>query len=192
MPNWAFTSYVVTGEKKEVCDLYEKMKSLEERDGSLVKNAFGRTWLGNLVTLLGGSWEKVFCRGWWSNLRKNCDDGALRFDTESAWAELKDVRQFLQSKYPSLNIYFQSEEPGMAIYETNDGDGEYFPERIKVDHREDGDEYFETWEEVYEHVTGITGVCVSSYGELCAATKAYNKEHPENCIYFNEFKTVEE
>lgn len=27
MPNWCFTSYVVTGEEKEVCDLYEKMLS---------------------------------------------------------------------------------------------------------------------------------------------------------------------
>lgn len=34
-------------------DLYEKMKSLEEREKPLVENDFGVTWLGNLVTLLG-------------------------------------------------------------------------------------------------------------------------------------------
>ena len=41
MPNWCFTSNVVTGDEKEVCDLYEKMRSLEEREKSLVENGFG-------------------------------------------------------------------------------------------------------------------------------------------------------
>lgn len=61
MPNWCSTSYVVTGDKNEVRDLYEKMRSLEEREKPLVKNGFGVTWLGNLVTLLGRSWEEVYC-----------------------------------------------------------------------------------------------------------------------------------
>ena len=56
MPNWCSTSYVVTGDKNEVRDLYEKMRSLEEREKPLVENDFGVTWLGNLVTLLGRSW----------------------------------------------------------------------------------------------------------------------------------------
>ena len=43
MPNWCSTSYVVTGDKKEVRDLYEKMKSLEEREKPLVENDFGVT-----------------------------------------------------------------------------------------------------------------------------------------------------
>lgn len=192
MPNWCDTSYIVTGEKEEVCDLYEKMKSLEERDESLVENGIGKTWLGNLVVLLGGDWEQIRCRGWWGNLCKDCDDGALRFNVESAWAELWEVRQFLQDKYPSLDIYYQSEEPGMGIYVTNDRDGEYFPERIKVEHWGNEDEYFEVWEDVYEHVAGITHTCISSVEELHTAIKAYNNEHPENCIYVNEFQIVKE
>lgn len=31
MPNWCYSSHVVTGDKAELSDLYEKMKSLEER-----------------------------------------------------------------------------------------------------------------------------------------------------------------
>mgnify|MGYP000629911688 CR=1 FL=1 len=63
MPNWCSTSYVVTGDKNEVRDLYEKMRSLEEREKPLVKNGFGVTWLGNLVTLLGRSWEESIAEG---------------------------------------------------------------------------------------------------------------------------------
>ena len=70
MPNWCFTSYVVTGEEKEVCDLYEKMLSLEEREESLVENGFGKSWLGNLVTLLGGDWNTIYSRGAWLDLQK--------------------------------------------------------------------------------------------------------------------------
>lgn len=129
MPNWCFTSYVVTGEEKEVCDLYEKMLSLEEREESLVENGFGKTWLGNLVTLLGGDWNTIYCRGDWSNLEKDDDNGALRFDTETAWSEPCQVINFLRGKYPNLEFYFLAEEPGMEYYVTNDAGGEYFPER---------------------------------------------------------------
>ena len=62
MPNWCFTSFVVRVEDKEVCDLYEKMRSLEQREESLVENGFGKTWVGNLVTLLGGDWNTIYCR----------------------------------------------------------------------------------------------------------------------------------
>ena len=116
MPNWCFTSYVVTGEEKEVCDLYEKMRSLEEREESLVENGFGKTWLGNLVTLLGGDWITIYCRGAWLDLLKDEDNGALRFDTETAWNDPDEVVTFLQGKYPSLEFYFITEEPGMGYY----------------------------------------------------------------------------
>ena len=76
MPNWCFTSYVVTGEEKEVCDLYEKMLSLEEREESLVENGFGKSWLGNLVTLLGGDWNTIYCRGEWEYIEKDEDGKA--------------------------------------------------------------------------------------------------------------------
>ena len=95
MPNWCFSSYVATGDAKEVCDLYEKMRSLEEREESLVENGFGKSWLGNLVTLLGGDWNTIYCRGDWSDLTKDDDNGALRFDTETAWNDPDEVVTFL-------------------------------------------------------------------------------------------------
>lgn len=60
MPNWASTSYIVTGDKSETEDLYQKMKALENKTESLVKNDFGTTWLGNLVVKFGGDWKEIY------------------------------------------------------------------------------------------------------------------------------------
>lgn len=192
MPNWCSTSYVVTGDKNEVRDLYEKMRSLEEREKPLVKNGFGVTWLGNLVTLLGRSWEEVYCRGEWSELTVDIDNDELRFCTMTAWAELRQLRHFLQEKYPSLTFYFRSEEPGMCIFQTNDKEGIYFPERYKVEHWDEESEYCMDEKEVFDTVSDITGTTVQNLEELNKAIDTYNEVHEYEPIYIYVFETVED
>ena len=68
MPNWCWISYIAVGDKQEIHDLYNKMKSLEDAEKSLVENDFGKTWLGNLVTILGGDWKAIRCKGCFSEL----------------------------------------------------------------------------------------------------------------------------
>lgn len=179
MPNWCYTSYVVTGEEKEVRDLYEKMRSLEEREQSLVENGFGKTWLGNLVVLLSEDWKNIRCRGWWENLSKDCDDGALRLDVMSAWCEMAAFRRFICGKYPSLEVYFVSEEPGMGIYETNDADGEYFPARYYFARPDDCEPYKyeeEELEEFLRDVGDLLGKWLSSAQEAVDAVRAFNSQ----------------
>lgn len=192
MPNWCSTSYVVTGDKNEVRDLYEKMRSLEEREKPLVKNGFGVTWLGNLVTLLGRSWEEVYCRGEWSELTVDIDNDELRFCTMTAWAELRQLRHFLQEKYPSLTFYFRSEEPGMCIFQTNDKEGIYFPERYKVEHWDEEGEYCMDEKEVFDTVSDITGTTVQNLEEMNKAIDTYNEVHEYEPIYIYVFETVED
>lgn len=73
MPNWCSTAYAIDGDAKEVKQLYELMKGLEERDTPSVENGFGTTWLGCLVDALGKDWNNVHCRGSWSGLEMNGD-----------------------------------------------------------------------------------------------------------------------
>ena len=192
MPNWCSTSYVVTGDKNEVRDLYEKMRSLEEREKPLVENDFGVTWLGNLVTLLGRSWKEVYCRGEWSGLIVDIEDNELRFYTMTAWSELQQLRHFLQEKYPSLTFYFRSEEPGMCIFQTNDAGGIYFPERYKVEHWDEEDEYCMDMEEVFDVVSDITGTTVRTVEEMNKAVDTYNDTHEREPIFIYEFETVKD
>ena len=191
MPNWCCTSYIATGDRKEVRDLYEKMKSLEEGENPLVENGFGKTWLGNLVVLLGGDWHNMYCRGFFSYYQIDDDNETLRFDAITAWSEMRDLRQFIQSKYPSLCIYFRSEEPGMGYFITNDADGEYFPERIEVDDWENGQEYYETWDEVFQVIAEKTGAEVFDREEMNRVLKAYNEKHEHSGICIYEFTVTD-
>ena len=50
MPNWCDTSYKCVGDLKEVKSLHKVLKYMEKRKTSILKNGFGKMWLGNLVT----------------------------------------------------------------------------------------------------------------------------------------------
>lgn len=73
MPNWCSTAYVIDGDAKEVKQLYELMKGLEEREKPSVENDFGTSWLGCLVDALGKDWQDIHCRGSWSELEMDSD-----------------------------------------------------------------------------------------------------------------------
>ena len=60
MSNPVFTNVILEGERKDLKSLYDKMMRLEKRKKSLIENGYGNNWIGNLVTQLGGDWEKLF------------------------------------------------------------------------------------------------------------------------------------
>ena len=177
MPNWCTTSYALTGGRKEVRSLYNKMKRLQERKTPLVPNGFGTTWLGCLVKALGGDPEKVYCRGQWSGLRLT-PEGVLFFDTEHAWSRPAEVEMLLEKAYPSLRIYFLEEELGMDIFQTNDATGEYFKEQVIIDEESDGMEYY-TEEAALVHLTELAGKPITSWEEAEAFTNAINEAQDE-------------
>lgn len=113
MPNWCSSSYVIEGDKKEVKKLYGIMHGLEKRKTPAVKNGFGTAWLGCLVNALGADWNKVYCRGDWSNLEM--EQETLKFSTETAWGPCNEVFDLIQQKFPSLSYYYLSEEPTYKI-----------------------------------------------------------------------------
>ena len=152
MPNWCSTAYAIEGNATELKKLYELMKDLEKRQKPSVQNGFGTTWLGCLVEALGESWEKIYCRGTWDNLKFNGE--VLTFNTETAWSPCNEMFDMVCEKYPTLRYFYQSEEPGMCEYWTNDDEGKYFPDRYYVDvctsEEEYYSEYFQDLESVYD------------------------------------------
>lgn len=194
MPNWCNSSYVVTGDKTEVCDLYDKMRSLEERKESLMKNGFGKMWFGNLVTLLGGDLNAIYCRGEWFGLDKDCDDRALRFGVMSAWAEPYEVMEFLKGIYPNLEFYFQAEESGLGYYVTNDAGGEYFPERYYFSEPDDCEPYQYTenqLDDFLRDVGNFLGKELQSLEEAMSEIDAYNEAKEwDECAEIKIFKVI--
>mgnify|MGYP000420739972 CR=1 FL=1 len=58
MPNWCDCTYKCVGDLKEVRSLYKALKYIDKRKTSIIKNGFGKWWLGNLVVKLGGNFGK--------------------------------------------------------------------------------------------------------------------------------------
>ena len=181
MQNWGSSAYAIEGDAKEIKSLYELMKGLKEREKPSIENGFGTTWLGCLVDALGKDWNTVHCRGSWSQLE--LDGGVLRFFTETAWSPCNETFDLVCEKFPSLKYYFQAEEPGMGIYETNDEDGTYFPDRYFLDvctlDEEYLNEYFETEEDVFEWLEDEFGKPIRTREDVMAL----DKEWRDQCDY---------
>ena len=199
MPNWAYTLYKVRGSEEEVAALYKTIQDLEQRKESLLPNGFGKLWLGNLVQALGGDWEKIYCRG--QILDYSLENGLLFISTETAWGEMSDVRHFIEQKYPSLEIYFQTEEPGMCIFQTNDHTGEYFPEKWLLDWNDEKKnvfiwEYFTDLPAVIEYLKDngiITAAIEPTKAAIIAVLDEIQEERPDDISYMlEEFVVVDD
>lgn len=133
MPNWCSTAYAIEGDAKEVKKLYGLMMGLQKRKEPSVKNGFGTTWVGCLVDALGGDYNEICCRGDWNSLERV--GNVLKLETETAWGPCNETFELVCQKFPTLSYYYQSEEPGMAGYWTNDVEGKYFPDKYIADLR---------------------------------------------------------
>ena len=173
MPNLCFTQYAITGERREVRSLYNKMKRLQQRKTPLLPNGFGVTWLGCLVKSLGSAPEAVYCRGHWFNLSLD-EDGTLRFDTEHAWSRPSEVEDLIFEVFPSVSIYYIEEELGMEVFQTNDVSGQYFPETVILDDEQDGMEYF-TEEDALKRISELKGCPVTDWEEAESFLDEYNQ-----------------
>lgn len=195
MPNWCTTEYYVVGSKKELSDLNKKMERLENRKKSLVKNDFGNTWLGNLVKLLGGDWEKVYCRGEWMNRVYDEVNNSLTFTTETAWCEMNEWRKFIESCYKTIKILFVTEEPGCGIYQTNDKEGVFFKDKYILDYTEDV-EYFYTIDEAIKFIEELIGIKIEdkTVNGIQEKLDEYVEKNDEEDLFFSfhEFEEVDD
>lgn len=198
MSNLAYTQYKIRGSEDEVAAIHKTVQNLADMDESLLPNGFGKLWLGNLVHALGGDWEKTYCRG--HILDYSLENGILKINTETAWGEMSDVRHFIEQKYPSLQIFFQTEECGMCIFQTNDATGEIFPERWLLDYNDEKEnifiwEYFTALPAVIEYLKNngvLTKDVYPSKGAITAALDEKQEKRPDISYMLEEFVVVDD
>ena len=165
MANWAYTSYRIVGKKEEVTDLYNKIQQLQNMNEPLEPNSWGSLWLGCLVTILGGNWNEIYCRG--HIIDFSLEEGILSIETETAWGEMDEVRHFIEKVYPAFKIYYYEEECGCEIYQTNDRHGHFFPERFILDDFEgDGPEYYNDTDSLLKAASEIFGKKLKTMADL--------------------------
>ncbi len=111
----------------------------------------------------------------------------------TAWCEQEGVRQAIQTKFPSIKVYYIEEEPGCDVYYTNDNSGDFFPEKYLLD-GEEVYEYFETIEEVSEFVNERFGLTTTpDLEEIERKINEYVEGQEDEDFYLNlhEFRYVE-
>ena len=194
MPNWCDTTYKCVGDPKEVRALHKILKYIDRRKTTIVRNGFGKWWLGNLVTKLGGKWEDYCCRGEITGY--SFDGDVLEITQYTAWCEQEGVRRIIQEKFPSIKVYYREEEPGCEVYYTNDTTGSYFPEAYFLDSY-DEQRYFETIEETAESVSEIVGCMVeATIDAIQEALEKYveQKERSGEEVFYSlhEFKVIDD
>ena len=151
MPNWCCTDYIIEGKKDNLDKIYEAIQNHSVKEGS------NEDWEGNILETLGIDYTNHFIRGLIED--SNLSDDSISIYAMEAWART-DFAELLMSKFPDIEIYWKAEEPGLAIYETNDSKGKYFPDRYYIEVAKNDDynsEYFETKEDAYNWIKEMTG-----------------------------------
>lgn len=193
MPNWASTAYLFkTKDQEQAKELYDKIDSLTKMKKPLVPNGFGKLWMGCLVNLLGGDWNKVYCRG--EIIGYNLNGDLVNIECETAWDEMPEFRHFLEQQYLGSKIFYCVEECGNEVYATNDSDGEYFKDRQSLDSY-DGLEYFETIDEAAKYIGETIGKELpSDFAKIENAIDDYMEEHDnsdESWMSFHRFEVLD-
>lgn len=193
MPNWCNSAYTIVGKQKEMKALYKLMKNLEDMKEPAVPNGFGTSWLGCLVNALGADWKEIYCRGDWESLEY--DGYTINFITTTAWGPCNDVWDLVQKKYPSIEYYFQAEEPGMGVFQTNDTEGDYYPDRFIVNLcTADGnyiEEYFRTQDAALLWIGEQTGITVQSQEDMVNVNEQLHGQNENAFCCLHEYELVE-
>ena len=162
------------------------MKRLQEMKEPLKPNGFGTTWLGNLVEDLGVDFNTVQCRGSWDDL--TMEGETLRFCTETAWYRCTEVEDLIREKYPSIEIFFLCEEPGMCIYEKNSD--VYFEEEYLIDFLT-GDSHYVSEQAALQMLSDEFGVDFADIDEALILVEEHNNDYNDDAIYVHKFELVD-
>lgn len=155
MPNWNVTDVRVAGSKDQIEQLYKIMTALEEAEKPTIENGFGNTWYGCLVDALGADWNDIHCRGSWQELEK-VNNNTLKWWDETAWGPTLGVFDLIEAKFPKLKVFWLAEEPGMAYYESNDCEHEFFNTQFVLYYNDAYEtEYFDSEEELLDFINEL-------------------------------------
>lgn len=194
MPNWCYTVYKCTGKKKDLKKLHDTLDKLKNKE-PIAKSDFGSLWLGCVVVALGGKWEDVRCRGQITDFYLDPDGKVLTIIQETAWCEQVEFREFLESVYPGMKIYYQEEEPGNCVYYTNDSCGNFFKEKYILDYCNElenkvGYGYYVTLTQVFDEVENFIGkslTCPRTYEGLQEYLEDFNSDDNYCNLYRYEY-----
>ena len=126
MPNWCMNTITFNGPEEPIKELKDFIS--EQRDipnvaelGHFATN----TWLGTFLGRAGFNYDDYECRGqivdWPDDIVGEKGPGSFTIQTETAWSPMIAMWDAIAKKFSDeIEIIYTAEEPGMAIYSTND------------------------------------------------------------------------
>ncbi len=197
MENLCCSSYTFVGDENEIKELYDLMKGLElkKEETPLTESDYGQYRLGNLVVALGGKWSEIWCSGTWTDL--TIEKGILKFMTKTARSPANELMDFICKKFHSMKYFFCFYTEGNCafLYETNDTEGRFYPDRYVVNictaEGEYYTEYFQTDKSAFEWVEKLTGHRPTSIKDADRIDSAMSDEYEDAYLYINEIEVID-
>lgn len=127
MPNWCYTSYLITAPKEEISALETALNELTSKE--YIQTDFGKQWYGNILMYLGYDGDKIRhkseedripnCRGWIDTFV--ADEDTMEIVISTAWSDHPETLLLLLRKVaPHALVTYYAEETGCEIFATND------------------------------------------------------------------------
>lgn len=122
MANICNTTYVLTGDKKRLEEVYNEVNKImldtaksKEIEYVELKTLFRQVDPTNSERII--------------HINKDFDakEPTVTIETENKWTRDDSTPLSFRTLYPELKVWFLSEELGYGIYETNDAEGKYIP-----------------------------------------------------------------
>ena len=102
------------------------------------------------------------------------------------WYRCTEVEDLIKEKYPSIDIAFRREEPGMCIYEKNNN--VFFPEDYIVD-IEDDDTYYLMESEALLTLSDFFGIDFKDMDEAMILVQE-NNDKDDGRVWVNKYEMV--
>ena len=177
MANWACTTYVIEGPK----DTLQRISDAIKNPITVEKSSKG--WEGNVLNTFGIDFNceingrPAYLRGF-IDADAEWEKDHLKFYAEEAWGTT-DFKEVLEKYFPDIKVYFVTTEESCGVFETNDKEGKYFPDRYYIDVCINGDydiEYFAHEDEMYKYIKKLTD------GKVCNVddVNKFNEKHEED------------
>lgn len=194
MANYATLDYRITGSQEE-------LKKFNDAISEADKNCKYDTWMKDVKEHLGLPDGEPYFRGYVTD--HELEDGLLSMSMEWAWWQDDNFCDWLKELFPSFDITWIGEEPGMVIYCTNDFEGKYFDTKYKIDWEinDCGDtEYFSEYEQLIEYIKKNIQPALNQdldlpddFSELCDfLERVFDAEESDGYISIDEYEYCEE
>lgn len=143
MANWCSNAFYVFGDNKnDVIKFYNDMKQgyVDGKPCGKELVDIDRDWLGVLLLSAGFTKKEIddshlLVKGDITNLKLINEGEAVEIECESAWNPCDEtIQTMLNKKYPNLEMVYQAEEPGNAIFVNSDTKHIYYKAEYIVDY----------------------------------------------------------